>query len=174
MADDELVTVESYDGAQFKTEVKVAKMSGTLAKLIVDSGVEQTIPLPAISGKNLALALEFCKHYTVNPPNENELDIEPEEEVERYKIEPEKRREIKNPWAKQFCEKLDTATIIEMIAAANYLEIKQLLTVTCKSLATRLNGKTVEGMRQELNIVSDFTPEEEERLRQENAWVEEA
>jgi S-phase kinase-associated protein 1 len=43
----------------------------------------------------------------------------------------------------------------------------------CASIAARIKGKTPEEIRREFNIVNDFTPEEEARVREENSWAEE-
>ena len=57
--------------------------------------------------------------------------------------------------------------------AANYLDIKPLLDLTCKTVANMIKGKTPEEIRKTFNIKNDFTPEEEEQVRKENAWCEE-
>ena len=56
--------------------------------------------------------------------------------------------------------------------AANYLNIKTLLDLTCKTVADMIKGKTPEEIRAHFNIQNDFTPEEEEEVRRENAWCE--
>lgn len=57
--------------------------------------------------------------------------------------------------------------------AANYLDIKGLLDVTCKTVANMIKGKAPEDIRKQFNITSDFTPSEEEQVRKENEWCEE-
>lgn len=73
--------------------------------------------------------------------------------------------------------------LFEIILAANYLDIKQLLYVVfflslswrsnlivsisdvgCKTVANMIKGKTPEEIRKLFNIVNDFTPEEEVSL----------
>lgn len=63
-------------------------------------------------------------------------------------------------------------TIFQLILAANYLHIQNLLDLTCKAIAIQMKGKTTEEMRQQFNIENDFTPEEEEKLREDNEWCE--
>lgn len=55
--------------------------------------------------------------------------------------------------------------------AANYLNIKGLLDLTCQTVAQMIKGKTPEEIRKQFNIKNDFTPEEEEEVRRENQWA---
>ena len=61
--------------------------------------------------------------------------------------------------------------LLQLILAANYLDIKPLLDLTCAKIASMMKDKTTEEKRQIFNIVNDFTPEE---VREENKWCEEA
>ena len=58
-----------------------------------------------------------------------------------------------------------------LIQAANYLNIKSLLDLTCQTVADMIKGKTPEEIRKTFNIKNDFTPEEEEEVRRENQWA---
>merc|ERR1711918_14692 len=75
-------------------------------------------------------------------------------------------------WDKDFV-KVDDETLFNLILAANYLDIKPLLDLTCKTVADEIKGKTPEEIRIRFNIKNDFTPEEEEEVKRENAWCEE-
>eukprot|EP00037_Helgoeca_nana_P025977 m.289183 g.289183 ORF g.289183 m.289183 type:complete len:62 (-) comp27102_c1_seq8:4167-4352(-) len=61
-----------------------------------------------------------------------------------------------------------------MILAANYLDIPSMLEVTCKAVASLIRGKTPDEIRAVFNIENDFTPEEVEEVRRENAWLDDA
>lgn len=84
----------------------------------------------------------------------------------------EKRTDDISAWDAKFCE-VDQSTLFNMILAANYLDIKPLLDLTCKCVANMIKGKTPEEIRQTFNIKNDFTPEEEEQIKKENEWCEE-
>ena len=73
----------------------------------------------------------------------------------------------------QFLGQVDQGTLFELILAANYLDIKGLLDVTCKTVADMIKGKTPEEIRKTFNIKNVFTPSEEEQVRKENEWCEE-
>jgi len=51
-----------------------------------------------------------------------------------------------------------------VLQAANYLDIKGLLDVTCKTVANMIKGKSPEEIRKTFNIKNDFTPAEEEQV----------
>ena len=68
----------------------------------------------------------------------------------------------------KFLGQVDQGTLFELILAANYLDIKGLLDVTCKTVADMIKGKTPEEIRKTFNIKNVFTPSEEEQVRKEN------
>ncbi|KAH7847323.1 hypothetical protein Vadar_024737 [Vaccinium darrowii] len=61
--------------------------------------------------------------------------------------------------------------LFDLILAANYLDIKGLLDLTCQTVADMIKGKTPEEIRKTFNTTTSFTPEEEEEVRRENAWA---
>ena len=58
--------------------------------------------------------------------------------------------------------------------AANYLDIKSLLELSCAKVASLIKNKTVAEIRAFFNIENDFTPEEEAQIQEENRWAEES
>jgi S-phase kinase-associated protein 1 len=81
--------------------------------------------------------------------------------------------------------KVDQPMLFDLILAANYLDIRPLLDLTCKTVADmikgscsllnkltpQISGKTMDEIRKTFNIKNDFTPEEEEHLKKEIEWV---
>jgi S-phase kinase-associated protein 1 len=157
MADDDQCVLQSQDGQDFKVVVKVAKMSDTIKNLIEDAGVEGAIPLPNVTGKILGKVIEYCVYHTEHPD-----PVAKEEGVKE-----DKRTDDIIGWDLEFC-KVDQPTLFELILAANYLDIKSLLDVCCKTVANMIKGKTPEEIRKTFNIKNDFTPEEEEQVKKEN------
>ena len=138
-------------------------------------GSDTAIPLPNVTGKILAKVIEYCKYHLEHPTPANE-----DKKVNSFNwlsffligFQDEKRTDDIIPWDQEFC-KVDQATLFELILAANYLDIKPLLDLTCKTVANMIKGKTPEEIRKTFNIKNDFTPEEEEQVRKENEWCEE-
>lgn len=70
-----------------------------------------------------------------------------------------------------FTKKKWLVVVVQIFQAANYLNIKSLLDLTCQTVADMIKGKTPEEIRKTFNIKNDFTPEEEEEVRRENQWA---
>ena len=155
MADDDHVILQSQEGQEFKVEVKIAKLSETMKNLIEDIGIEEPIPVPNVTGKILSKVVEWSKYHSEHPTAANE---KPTENI--------------ISWDAEFC-KVDHSTLFELILAANFLNIKDLLNLTCNVVASMIKGKTPEEIRKTFNIVNDFTADEEMQVRKENEWVEE-
>lgn len=81
--------------------------------------------------------------------------------------------EVVQDWYANFAN-VEQEVLFELILAANYMDIKPLLDLTCATVASMIKGKTPEEIRKTFNIVNDFTPEEEAQVREENKWCEEA
>jgi len=64
--------------------------------------------------------------------------------------------------------------VFELMLVANFLNIPSLLDLMCAVVATLIKGKTPEQIRETFSIENNFTPEEEEAVRQENRWAEES
>lgn len=156
--EDDQVCLLSSEGEKIEIDIKVAKMSETIKNLIEDTGIEDAIPLPNVNAKILKKVIEYCNHHVDNP-----VPVSDEEE---------KRTDDIAPWDANYC-KVDQATLFELIMAANFLDIKPLLDLTCKTVANMIKGKGPEEIRKLFGIVNDFTPEEEEQVRKENEWVNE-
>mmetsp|Transcript_6882 Transcript_6882/g.874 ORF Transcript_6882/g.874 Transcript_6882/m.874 type:complete len:84 (+) Transcript_6882:248-499(+) len=76
-------------------------------------------------------------------------------------------------WDSAFVD-IEQEVLFELILAANYLDIKPLLDLTCAKVASMIKGKSPEEIRRTFGIENDFTPEEEAQIREENRWAEEA
>ena len=81
--------------------------------------------------------------------------------------------EVVQAWYAEYVN-VEQDVLFELILAANYMDIKPLLDLTCASVASLIKGKSPEDIRRTFNIQNDFTPEEEAQVREENKWCEEA
>eukprot|EP00123_Amoebidium_parasiticum_P012515 comp21407_c0_seq2/m.29496 comp21407_c0_seq2/g.29496 ORF comp21407_c0_seq2/g.29496 comp21407_c0_seq2/m.29496 type:complete len:169 (-) comp21407_c0_seq2:447-953(-) len=160
------VTLQSSDGKLIEVDYKVACMSATVKTmfddvLLSDESSNLPVPLPNVSGSILEKVIAYCEHHKDDEP----VAADEDENKEKHTDDIE-------PWDQDFVGG-DQGTLFELILAANYLDIKPLLDLTCKTVANMIKGKTPEEIRKTFNIKNDFTPEEEEQIRKENEWCEE-
>ncbi|XP_058728015.1 SKP1-like protein 1A isoform X1 [Vicia villosa] len=149
------INLKSSDGEIFVIDEAVALESQTIKHMIEDDCADETgIPLPNVTSIILAKVIEYCNKH-VDAANSDGKSIDEDE--------------IKN-WDAEFV-KVDQQTLFDLILAANYLDIKSLLDLTCKTVADMIKGKTPEEIRKTFNIKNDFTKEEEEEIRRENQWA---
>lgn len=141
----DVVTLVSNDDQTFTVDLSVANLSVTLKNLIEDAGVDVPIPLPNVKGATLRKVIEFCKLQQENPTSEKT----------------------------GFLDGMDRDSLFDLILAANYMDNADLLTLSCKSVAEMIKGKTPEEICKHFNLPAVFTPEEEEQVRKENEWCEE-
>lgn len=154
MASPKKISLKSSDGESFEVLEVVALESQTIKHMIEDDCANSVIPLPNVTSKILAKVLEYCNRH-VEAASKTD-DRATEEELKNFDAD---------------FVKVDQGTLFDLILAANYLNIKSLLDLTCQTVADMLKGKTPEEIRKTFNIKNDFTPEEEEEVRRENAWA---
>ncbi|CAO4361136.1 unnamed protein product [Caenorhabditis nigoni] len=162
-----MIKISSSDNETFTVPREVIRLSTTINTLLQDlglddddsNGVTDPIPVQNVSAPILKKVISWCQyHYQDTAPADDQDNRE-------------KRTDDIASWDVEFL-KVDQGTLFELILAANYLDIKGLLDVTCKTVANMIKGKSPEEIRRTFNIKNDFTPEEEEQIRKENAWCE--
>ncbi|POY72525.1 hypothetical protein BMF94_4351 [Rhodotorula taiwanensis] len=163
------VKLSTSEGEEFEVENDVAVRSVLIKNMLEGKSPsvlrhvgesDQAIPLPNVSANVLKKVLEWCEHHKKDP----EPLAEDQDDTRR------KTTEISD-WDAKFIQ-VDQEMLFEIILAANYLDIKPLLDVGCKTVANMIKGKQPEEIRKLFNIVNDFTPEEEAQIKKENEWAE--
>ncbi|GAV79380.1 Skp1 domain-containing protein/Skp1_POZ domain-containing protein, partial [Cephalotus follicularis] len=148
------ITLKSSDGETFEVDEAVALESQTIKHMIEDDCTDNAIRLPNVTSKILSKVIEYCKKHVESPKPDDRVAVD----------------EDLKTWDAEFV-KVDQATLFDLILAANYLNIKSLLDLTCQTVADMIKGKTPEEIRKTFNIKNDFTPEDEEEVRRENQWA---
>ncbi|XP_022898761.1 SKP1-like protein 1A isoform X3 [Olea europaea var. sylvestris] len=162
MSSTRMIELKSSDGEIFEVEEAVALESETIKHMLEADCADTFFPLPNVTSKILAKVIEYCKRHVeavAAKPAEGVLvaaDKMTDEELKAFDAD---------------FVKVDQGTLFDLILAANYLNIKSLLDLTCQTVADMIKGKTPEEIRKTFNIKDDFTPEEEEEIRRENAWA---
>ncbi|RHN48030.1 putative S-phase kinase-associated protein [Medicago truncatula] len=78
--------------------------------------------------------------------------------------------DLKN-WDADFTKEVDQQTLFQILLAANYLNIKNLLDLCCQTVADDIKDKKPEEIRKIFNVENDFSPEEEAKVQNENTWA---
>jgi len=155
--------LSSSDGVEIPVDRDVAERSILIKNMCDDLGEAATaepIPIPNVNESVLKKVIEWCSHHRSDPPQSAEDDSDSRK----------KTTDIEE-WDQKFMQ-VDQEMLFEIILAANYLDIKALLDVGCKTVANMIKGKSPEEIRKTFNIQNDFTPEEEDQIRRENEWAE--
>ena len=130
---------------------------------------EMTIHLPNVKSFILREVIKFCEHYCVVGQEMPEI-AKPLKSKDLAQCDiPEYYVNFVNFGAGEI---EDHEMLFNLILAANYLDIKPLLDLTCAKVASMIQDKTPQEIRATFGISDDFTPEEEAKVRADNAWLE--
>lgn len=151
-----MVMLISNDGQSFEVSSDAIKKMNVMIALLEECGEDQEIPLQ-IDSQTLTKVLEYVNMDLKNPQN-----VDDDKKDKSYEFSPDEE-EFFN---------VDQGTLFSLIQASNYLEYPRLLDASCQIVANMIKGKTPEQIRQTFNINNDFAPEEEEKIKQENQWLE--
>ncbi|KFY91267.1 hypothetical protein V500_04767 [Pseudogymnoascus sp. VKM F-4518 (FW-2643)] len=156
------ITLVSNDGVPIVVKRQVAERSMLIVNMMEDlgEGAGAEVPIPNVNESVLKKVIEWCEHHKDDPPASADDDSDSRK----------KTTDIEE-WDQKFMQ-VDQEMLFEIILASNYLDIKPLLDVGCKTVANMIKGKSPEEIRKTFNITNDFTPEEEDQIRRENEWAE--
>jgi S-phase kinase-associated protein 1 len=154
--------LKSQDMLSFPVNKDVVMQSALIKTMWSGDQTETEIPLPNVRGSILKKVIKYMQYHHTNPAKEIEKPLKSAN-----------MREVVSEWDANFVE-VDQETLFELILAANYMDIKPLLDLTCAKVASMIKGKTPEEIRKRFNIQNDFSPEEEEAVRAENKWAEDS
>ncbi|CAL9248847.1 unnamed protein product [Arabidopsis halleri] len=157
------IVLTSSDDESFEVDEAVARKLQIIAHMIDDDCANKAIPLQNVTGKILAMVIEYCKKHV------NDVDSDDIEAISEN-VDEEAKNELV-AWDAEFMKNIDMDTIFNLLLAANYLNVKGLLDLTSQTIADYIKVMTPEKVREFFNIENDFTPEEEEEIRKENEWA---
>lgn len=143
MSATDMVQLQSSDGVDFSVPRSVASMSVTLDHMLHDisrSQSDEAIPLPNVNAKALEKVIEYCKHHEKDEPVPASDAAKQEHSVHNI-----------SAWDKQFMQ-VEMGLLFDIILAANFLDIKSLLDLGCKTVASMIIGKTPEEIEQTFRI----------------------
>ena len=147
------ITLKSNDGqVSVSVDRAIAEKSKVIREMLefTEEGGDETIsdiPNLQVSGDILKKVVDYITYHKDDS------------------VQAEDKKEESGPkkgckWDEDFL-KVERPVLFELILAANYLEIKGLLDITCFAVSEMIKGKTAEQIRAEFNIVNDLNEETE-------------
>ena len=154
------ITLISSDGKQINVDVDAAKMSATIKTMLEDlnigDGDDEAVPLPNVDDETLELFIKWAEYHKADPPA-------PEDDETK-----EKRTDDISRWDEDFLLPVPSSTFFKLMVAANYLDVKGLLDLTCKKVASMIKGKTPEEIQKRFKFDNDFTETEQGQISKKN------
>ena len=127
-----------------------------------DSPSMPDIPLPNVSADVLGKVIEYCRYYQ-----------EDEMRSIQTPLKSNKLEELVQEWYADFV-KVDKNLLFDLVAAANFMDIKPLLDLTCLAVSILIKGKSAAELRQMFNISNEFSAEEKAQMARDNRAFDEA
>lgn len=155
----------SSSGDSFQVPYNVATMSDLVKQTTGDDEDEletggEPIPLPNVTTPILEKVIAYCTHYQT---------VEAMQTIETP-LNSNRIEEMVQPWYVDFIH-VEKSVLFDLVAAANFMDIKPLLDLTCLAVAILIKGKSASELREMFNISSELTAEEEEEITTENQWA---
>lgn len=149
--------LQSSDGEIFEVDVEIVKTFFMIRDMEMDVDEQEVVPLPKVNSAILNKIIQWATYHRDDPPL-------PEDDEDR-----EKRTDDISSWDEEFLN-MDNSTLFELISAANYLDIKGLLDVSCKAVANKFFiGKTPEEIRKLILLPEDKS----QQVKKENEGCDE-
>ncbi|XP_049384740.1 SKP1-like protein 11 [Solanum stenotomum] len=142
------LTLKTCNGKEFVLDEAIVVRSQTIKNMVEDDCVSNVIPLPNVHSKTMTKLIEYWKKHS-------------EDDVSK---------DMLMDFDKAFVN-VHHSILHALILVANFLNDKEILTMMCQEVIDRIKGKTPEEICKKIDIKNDFTPEEEEEIRKENAWA---
>ncbi|KAE8817193.1 SKP1-like protein 1B [Hordeum vulgare] len=139
------LTLKSSDSKVFVVEEAVAMESQTIKHVVEDGCASKIIPLPNVNADILEMVMNSYRKQLVQKCGADTADP---------------TVKTSEPDLKTFDDKfvdVDQKILFDLILAANYLNIKGLLDLTCQKVFDMMKGRTVKEIRKTFNIKNDFT-----------------
>jgi len=126
MSSTKKITLKSSEGKTFEVSEDVALESQTIKHMIkTNSGSDNEIVILNAKSKILAKVIEYCKKH-----------VEARWEAEFVKVDRKVKKRVDDlkAWDAEFMKQVDLDTLNDLLLAANYLNIKELLDLTCPAI----------------------------------------
>ncbi|UJR28580.1 hypothetical protein I4U23_009813 [Adineta vaga] len=114
------------------------------------------IPLPKVQAALLGPIVDYCNYHKNDSKSDIVNDDDDDDDPNKDIYEPKRSDDI-SEWDLNFIKNFTVAdgTLFDIIMAANFLGIKSLIAVGCKTIANMVRGKASTEVREMFNISHD-------------------
>ena len=148
------VKLKTSDNIIKEVDSNILMKSKLLDNLLKDFNEEELFSLPDVDSKYLELVIKYLEHYK---------DFEPKEVPKPF---PERTDEefmkgiLNDQWTYDFLTNQTIEELINLVNAADYLQIEGLINIIAAKLAHEMCNCEVEEARKKFGIECDMTEEE--------------
>ena len=147
--------LKSYDNVVKEVDIKLLDKSKLLKGLVEDyQGDDDEIPLNEVDSKNLELIIKYLEHYKDTEPKEIPKPF-PERTDDAFL-----KSILNDDWTFDYLQGMTLEESINLVNAANYLQIDGLINILAAKLAHEMCNCEVEEARKKFGIECDMTEEE--------------
>ena len=147
------VKLKSKDGKIFEVPDTILRKSKLLKDITIDKE-DEVFTINEVNGDCLKKVIEYLNHYK---------DFEPKEIPKPFPDNPDEKffKSILNDeWTFNYLNNLSIEEAVNIINAANYLQIDGLLNLLSAKLGYELCNGSPDELKQKFQIEDDLTPEE--------------
>jgi S-phase kinase-associated protein 1 len=154
-SDSDCETIVEVPGSIFNEMTTLSEMIADMSEMGGDSILTDVIdiPLDTIDVKTLNMVVQY---YRLSQKSEKQ------------------HAELLMDWEKDFFGQIGNESfeiLLKLLSASNYLNCKSILDKGCKYVSHLIKNKTVEELRDYFGVENDFTPDEEEKIKNEFSWA---
>lgn len=151
-----MITLKSSDEKMLKVPLTVAMQSKTISYLRRYAVNRNFIPLLDVPESALKMVIQYCKKHA------SKIETTEEGSSTTHVSSRISDEELRN-WDNQFID-IDLSNLYDLLMAAIFLRIDGLLDLTIPKMAEKVM-KSPEDIREFFSIKTNFTPEDEEKIR---------
>ena len=142
--------LKSKDGQIFEVDEKKLKVSQFFNDFMKDfPDCETVIEVTEVASNSLKKIIEYLEHYEKESPKEIPKPL-PHSDL----------KPIISEWDYGFINPMNLEEVIDLVNAANYLNIESLVNLACARLASEMTNCSIEEARTKFGIECDMNEEE--------------
>lgn len=138
------IIIESLDGVVLKIDRDVAMQSQFLANIINNGNITEPIIINDVKGDILEIVIEYCEYR-----HENDLET----------------FDYMTQWDRDFFEVIEKDRLLDVVRAANSMQIDNLLNVVCQYIGNEVYGKSVAEIEKYFKITDKLNKNKTPNIR---------